>query len=83
MFVFSGDVYVTMQVTYLTGRHLRVRNVICIVTYTSPLKTNTHRRHLGRKPRSGSCVRSDPDVAMKAYGTPHLNKTTTMITYYT
>ena len=68
MFVFSGDVYVTIQITFLTGGHLRTRDVICIVTYKSPLKTNTHYRRLGLYTRSGLCDRSDPDVAIKAYG---------------
>ena len=31
-----------------TGSHLRVRNVISIVPYTSTLKTNTHCRSFGR-----------------------------------
>ena len=34
--------------------------------YTSPLKTNIHYRRLGRLPRSGSCDRRDPDVAINA-----------------
>ena len=46
---------------------LNVRNVICIVKYTSPLKTSTHYRRLGLSTRSGSCDRSDPDVMIKAY----------------
>ena len=46
VFVFSGDVYVTMQITFRTRKRSPV--VICIVTYTSPPKTNTHYRRLGR-----------------------------------
>ena len=46
-FCFQRRREVTMQITYLTGGCLRERNVICIVTYTSPPKTNTHYRRLG------------------------------------
>ena len=56
-----------------TGEHLRVRNVLFIVTYTLPLKTNTHYRRLTIYTRSGSCDRSDPDVAIKAYNMMVLN----------
>ena len=38
------------------------------MTYTSLLKTNTHCRRLGRYTRSGSCDRSEPDIAIKVYG---------------
>ena len=58
-----------MQIAYLTGVRLRVRSVLCIVMCTSPLKTNTHYRRLARWIRSGLCDRSDPDVAIKVYGT--------------
>ena len=44
-----------------------VKNVTCIVTYTSSLKTKAHYRRLSLKTRSGSRDRSEPDVAIKAY----------------
>ena len=53
-----------------SGFSRKERNLHCDVpaTYTSALKTNTYCRRSGRQTRCGWRDRSDPDVAIKAYG---------------
>ena len=52
-----------------SGFSRKERNLHCdaLVTYPSPLKTNTYCRRSGRQTRCGWRDRSDPDVAIKAY----------------
>ena len=52
-----------------SGFARKERNVHCdvLVTYPSPLKTNTYYRRLGRQTLSGWRDRSDPGVPIKAY----------------
>ena len=64
MFVFSDDVYITMQITFLTRECPPVSYVCCIVTYTSWLNTNTHYRRLGNYRLSLDC---NGVFAIKAY----------------
>ena len=55
------------SLTYRSKRICALCNVIRIVTYTSPLKTNTHCRRLGLYTRYGLRDRIDPNVAINAY----------------